>query len=220
MLLGTQYAPIIALWESVDGQELGLTAQGDRSSEFAALLALYQTERQEASAYDTLHFTMLALAMTYAGATIALLDDELATSVGAAVILVTPVPLWLAGIYFLMLSGAASIRSEAAVYLESRIVQLAALDGVDHPEFGLGATSRVRSLRIASGSVRVALVICYAGMGFLLFLYTIYMIGGADAQPHGWWFWPVAVVAYGSLLTVVITSTVSALRLLPKRSNC
>lgn len=113
------YATITGFHRCRTRQERGRGGQGDQTA-LTALLLQHQAERQDAAAYDAAHFTVLALATTYAGATLALLNNELAASDGAAVILVMSLPLWLAGIYLLMLTVAGGARNAAALDLESR----------------------------------------------------------------------------------------------------
>ena len=181
-------------------------APGDR---VAALTALYQAERSDEAAKQTLNAAVVGLALTYAGITLGLINQ---VPLEQWIFVLLPAPLWVVAVYLGLFAATQRRRGRSVVVLEHHLLEIAALSPREREVVGQTALRDVREWRSASTPNRASLVITFGGELALLLAYTVYMVNRGSGEPFSSIQFAGPVVGYLISFGVLAASWITNLR--------
>lgn len=149
------------------------------------LTAVYQSERADRAATQTVSLAAIGVAMTYLVGTIAFYDKL--DLLGWAISLL-PFPLLCAAAFHSQLLNLAAVRARSILTLEH--ILLAAIGPDNHPldptHVGVTASEVATNIHTARTPHRLSMLIAYGGLGIIHLAYTILMLVKAVRHITGW----------------------------------
>lgn len=150
------------------------------------LTAVYQSERADRAATQTVSLAAIGVAMTYIVGTIAFYDKL--DLLGWAISLL-PFPLLCTAAFHSQLLNLAAVRARSILTLERALLAATEHDH-DHPldptRIGVTASEYATNIHTARASHRLAILIAYGGMGLIHLGYTVLMLVKAARHLAGW----------------------------------
>lgn len=192
------------------GDDAGVSEPNSSPEQISVLTALYQAERSDASAMQTINSAVVALAVAYGGATAVLFAGDPSAKVNGWLAAVLPAPLWVVAVFLASFTAAQARRILSALVLERALLEKSALPMHEREVVGVHTTWSVTEFHQAAVPAKLSLVVAFGGELLLVSGYTVLMLERASAQDVGAFVWIGPGVVYLALFALVATVWISA----------
>jgi hypothetical protein len=187
----------------------------------AALAALYQGEKTDASYVFNTAMAMMGVAVAYLIGAIPFVGSLRHGPIGWLFVLLLPVPLWLVVAFHSLITLNAMSHGISVRIIENALFEVSELR-VKRDLVGSAAGDKIMDITQAKAAHKVTTVVVYGGVGFLVFgftAYALYSANGALKDDLAWFrglaVW-IAAATYLVLAIVVGVSWTVGLRIINK----
>jgi hypothetical protein len=177
----------------------------------AALAALYQGEKTDASYIFNTAMAMMGIAVTYVVGAIAFLGNPNRGAIPWLFLLLLPVPLWLIVAFHSLITLNAMSHGISVKIIEDALFEASELR-VRRDLVGSAAGDKIMDIMQEKLVHKLTTVVVYAGVGCLVIGFTIYALHSARGGVGNGFVWVLAIVAYSLLLIMVALSWFVGLR--------
>jgi hypothetical protein len=177
-----------------------------RPDQVSALTGIYQAERSDAAAMQTINAAVVGLAIAYAGVTITLLGQGVPEKISPLVLSTLPAPLWIVAVFLGLFSAAQALRHRSAIVLEHKLFEFCDLSDFECKQIGLSGIERVMDWRRGTPLTKASLIVAFGGELVLVVGYTVLMLTEAYVYRPRLTTWVVPTTIYAALLAVLVAT--------------
>jgi len=181
----------------------------------AALAALYQGEKTDASYLFNTAMAMMGIAVSYVVGAIAFLGTPSRGPMPWLFLLLLPIPLWLIVAFHSLMTLNAMSHGISVRIIEDALFDASELR-VDRCLVGSAAGDKIMDITQEKVIHKVTTVVVYAGVAGLVIGFTVYALYSAQGIVKNDLVWILAIGAYSLLLIVVAASWIVGVRMINK----
>jgi hypothetical protein len=148
----------------------------------AALGALYQSEKADASSIFTIAMSMMGVAAAYVIGALAFSDKYGTDSMPWVVVVLLPFPLWLVASFHSLITLNTMRRALSIQIIEVRLCDVAGLSPDDQELVGNKTNEKIMDIREAPWSNKVAIMFTYGGVALAIVAFTAFVIARSWGQ--------------------------------------
>jgi hypothetical protein len=181
----------------------------------AALAALYQGEKTDASYLFNTAMAMMGIAVSYVVGAIAFLGNPSRGPMPWLFLLLLPIPLWLIVAFHSLMTLNAMSHGISVRIIEDALFDASELR-VDRCLVGSAAGDKIMDITQEKVVHKVTTVVVYAGVACLVIGFTVYALYSAQGIVKDDLVWILAIGAYSLLLIMVAASWTVGVRMINK----
>ena len=181
----------------------------------AALAALYQGEKTDASYLFNTAMAMMGIAVSYVVGAIAFLGNPSRGPMPWLFLLLLPIPLWLIVAFHSLMTLNALSHGISVRIIEDALFDASELQ-VDRGLVGSAAGDKIMDITQEKVVHKVTTVVVYAGVAGLVIGFTVYALYSAQGIVKDDLVWILAIGAYSLLLIMVAASWIVGVRMINK----
>ena len=181
----------------------------------AALAALYQGEKTDASYLFNTAMAMMGIAVSYVVGAIAFLGNPSRGPMPWLFLLLLPIPLWLIVAFHSLMTLNAMSHGISVRIIEDALFEASELR-VDRGLVGSAAGDKIMDITQEKVVHKVTTFVVYAGVAGLVIGFTVYALYSAQGIVKDDLVWILAIGAYSLLLIMVAASWIVGVRMINK----
>jgi hypothetical protein len=181
----------------------------------AALAALYQGEKTDASYLFNTAMAMMGIAVSYVVGAIAFLGNPSRGPMPWLFLLLLPIPLWLIVAFHSLMTLNAMSHGISVRIIEDALFDASGLR-VDRTLVGSAAGDKIMDITQEKVVHKVTTFVVYAGVAGLVIGFTVYALYSAQGIVKDDLVWILAIGAYSLLLIMVAASWIVGVRMINK----
>jgi hypothetical protein len=181
----------------------------------AALAALYQGEKTDASYLFNTAMAMMGIAVSYVVGAIAFLGNPSRGPMPWLFLLLLPIPLWLIVAFHSLMTLNAMSHGISVRIIEDALFDASELR-VDRGLVGSAAGDKIMDITQEKVVHKVTTFVVYAGVAGLVIGFTVYALYSAQGIVKDDLVWILAIGAYSLLLIMVAASWIVGVRMINK----
>jgi hypothetical protein len=181
----------------------------------AALAALYQGEKIDASYLFNTAMAMMGIAVSYVVGAIAFLGNPSRGPMPWLFLLLLPIPLWLIVAFHSLMTLNAMSHGISVRIIEDALFDASELR-VDRCLVGSAAGDKIMDITQEKVVHKVTTFVVYAGVAGLVIGFTVYALYSAQGIVKDDLVWILAIGAYSLLLIMVAASWIGGVRMINK----
>lgn len=185
------------------------------SDRIAALSALYQGEKTDASYLFNTAMAMMGIAVSYVVGAIAFLGNPGRGPMPWLLLLLVPIPLWLIVAFHSLMTLNAMSHGISVRIIEDALFDASELR-VDRSLVGSAAGDKIMDITQEKAVHKVTTFVVYAGVAFLVIGFTVYALHSARGIVMDDLIWILAIGGYSLLLIMVAASWIVGVRMINK----